>query len=104
MIGDDSQDLRGRLPDVRDESIVLKKSAVRGARLQLGVFESRGFALGSRRSRIRGVAFVQATSIIFEAPLYRHRSAVVSRNFRTSDLCDGHDFRELLMIEWSLVI
>jgi hypothetical protein len=30
MIGDDSQDLRGRLLDVRDESIVLKKSAVRG--------------------------------------------------------------------------
>ena len=81
MIGDDSQDLRGRLLDVRDESIVLKKSAVRGARLQLGVFESRGFALGSRPSRIRVAAFVQATSLVFEAPLYRHRSAVVSRNF-----------------------
>ena len=104
MIGDDSQDLRGRLLDVRDELIVLKKSAVRGAPLQLGVFKSWGFALGSRRSRIRVAALVQATSLVFEAPLYRHRSTVVSRNVRTSDLCDGRDFRELLMIEWSHVI
>lgn len=64
MIGDDSQDLRGRLLDVRDESIVLKKSAVRGARLQLGVFESRGFALGSRPSRIRlSGSFAGGTSV-----------------------------------------
>ena len=71
MIGDDSQDLGGRLLDVRDKSIVLKKSVVRGARLQLGVFESRGLALGSRRSRIRVAAFMLATSLIFEDPQYR---------------------------------
>ena len=70
MIGDDNQDLRGRLLDVR-MLIVLKKSAVRGARLQLGVFESWGLALGSRRSRIRVAAFMLATSLIFEAPQYR---------------------------------